>query len=148
MGRIIDVVIYCAKSNNRYKAFFEEQQPGKWYGVRAEKLPPISFFEKLSMKSKAKESNSSSSYAKYSVSSINKSIGKANVRGEFFIGNNRCPFCGNTGFVKCGVCSEWTCSPENATSFKCAVCGNSGQISGHIDAAAGNLTQGNNKKFV
>ena len=100
MGRVIDVVIYHTNSNNRYKAFFEERQPGKWYGVRTEKMAPTSFFERMSMKSKAKKSKSNSPYAKLSVgSAVNKSSGKANVQGAFFIGSHQCPFCGNTNFV-------------------------------------------------
>lgn len=149
MARTIDVVIYCANSNNRYKAFFEEKQPGKWYGVRTEKMAPPSFFERMSMKSKAKKSKSNSPYAKLSVgSAVNKSSGKANVQGAFFIGSHQCPFCGNTNFVKCHVCHEWTCNQNGATQFKCAVCDNSGKISGQIDAASGNLSQSNNKKFI
>lgn len=148
MFREINVVIYCANSNNRYHAYFEEKQPEKWYGSRTEKMTPPSFFERMSMKSKAKKSKTSSPFAKLGGESmLNKSSNQTNVRGAFFIGSHQCPFCGNNNFVKCHVCHEWTCNPNGATQFTCAVCGNSGKITGQIDAASGSLSQNNNKKF-
>ncbi|MBQ7642925.1 MAG: hypothetical protein IJS67_03385 [Clostridia bacterium] len=148
MGRVIDVVIYCANSNNRYKAYFEEKSPLKWYGTTTEKMSPPSFFEKLALKARSKKHDSGFSFAKFN-SPLGKSSGKTNVQGAFFIGTHRCPFCGNTNFVKCGVCNEWTCNTDGSNRFKCAVCGNSGNITGQIDAASGNLSQssGNNKKI-
>ena len=144
MGRIIDVVIYCANSKNRYKAFFEEKQPGKWYGIGTEKLEPLSFFKRFALKMGAKKGNNSSPYAKVGVGGVT-----ANVQGTFYLGNHKCPFCGNTNYVKCHVCREWTCNKNGATQFKCAVCGNSGKITGTINAASGNLSQGqkSGKKF-
>lgn len=151
MGRIIDVVIYCRNSKNRYKAFFEEKQPGKWYGMYTEKMAPPSFFERLSLKNKVKKERSGSSFSKLNFgSSITKENGKNEVKGTFFIGAHQCPFCGNTNFVKCNTCHEWTCNKNGDTYFKCAVCDNSGKISGKIDSASGNLaqSQSKNKKII
>ena len=147
MGRIIDITIYCARGNNRYKAHFEEKQPLKWYGIRTEVLPPLSFFEKMSLRTRAKSNKNESYLPKFNASSsVNKSGVRANVQGTFYIGDHRCPHCGNTSYVKCHACSEWTCSPKGANQFTCAVCGNSGKISGTIDSASGNLGSGNNNK--
>lgn len=44
----------------------------------------------------------------------------------------KCPWCGNTGFVRCGNCGKITCCPGGSTSFTCAYCGNSGKITGTI----------------
>lgn len=44
----------------------------------------------------------------------------------------KCPWCGNTDFVKCGNCGKITCHDSNSESFSCAHCGNSGKVSGVI----------------
>ena len=40
-----------------------------------------------------------------------------------------CPICGNKDIVRCGKCHRITCYDGSGT-FKCAFCGNSGQVSG------------------
>ena len=45
----------------------------------------------------------------------------------------KCPYCGNTAFVKCGKCGNITCLKGDAKNFKCAYCGNSGKITGYIE---------------
>jgi len=148
MRKKIDVVIHCSNSKNRYKECFEERQSGAWYGIGEEKLAPLSFFERLALKSNANRSKKTSFQFKKSSAFSPSSSNKANVRGVFYIGAHKCPYCGNGDFVKCNVCGEWTCSKEGATYFKCAICGNEGAISGQINAASGDLSQNNSKKHT
>ena len=44
----------------------------------------------------------------------------------------KCPWCGNTDFVKCGRCGKITCHKTNTSEFSCVHCGNSGKVSGTI----------------
>ncbi len=44
----------------------------------------------------------------------------------------KCPWCGQTDFVKCGSCGKLTCHDENSEDFSCAHCGATGKISGTI----------------
>ena len=37
-----------------------------------------------------------------------------------------CPYCGNTGWVRCGACGNLTC--YNSGRFTCSWCGNSGEV--------------------
>lgn len=152
MGRVIDVVIYCANSNNRYKTYFEEQTSQKWYGVSMERMVPPTLPERNEIRARALKANGEPSFFKKlfgSVSSAKSNGGKTNVSGVFYIGSHQCPYCGNRNFVKCHKCKEWTCNPSGAKEFRCAICGNSGTITGKIDAASGNLSNGtgNKKKF-
>ena len=57
---------------------------------------------------------------------------------QFTIGRRRvgpqykCPWCGNTDFVKCGGCGKITCNPISSKEFSCAHCGRNGKITGTI----------------
>lgn len=44
-----------------------------------------------------------------------------------------CPVCGNKDIVRCGKCHRITCY-DGKDRFKCAYCGNSGQVSGTIQS--------------
>lgn len=44
----------------------------------------------------------------------------------------KCPWCGNTDFVRCGKCGKITCHDSRSDDFSCVHCGNSGKISGSI----------------
>ena len=44
-----------------------------------------------------------------------------------------CPICGNKDIVRCGKCHHITCY-DGKGRFKCAYCGNSGQVSGTIQS--------------
>lgn len=44
----------------------------------------------------------------------------------------KCPWCGNRGYVRCGVCHNITCYNNNFNEFTCAYCGNSGNVTGVI----------------
>lgn len=44
----------------------------------------------------------------------------------------KCPWCGNTDFVRCGNCGRITCHDGKSNKFHCEHCGNSGEISGVI----------------
>lgn len=48
----------------------------------------------------------------------------------------RCPYCGNTVFVRCGKCGKLTCYPGKGT-FACDHCGNRGEVNGTIDSLEG-----------
>lgn len=39
-----------------------------------------------------------------------------------------CPYCGGPGWVSCGKCGKLTCWGNEETNFKCAWCGNSGEV--------------------
>ena len=136
MGNRIDVVIYCRKGKHRYQATFEEQAPAKWYGVAAKALEPITLFEKMKLK---KEHTNVSIYKS---KMMQNPLGSAD--GTFYSGSLMCPNCGCTSFVKCSKCGELTCHPLGGSTFKCAVCGNEGNVSGHIKSMSGS-TSGNSK---
>ena len=145
MGRVINLTIYCSrKTGGRYKAYFEERMTGKWYGIKAESLPALSYFERVGLKNSVKSSknNSGTLLKKISFAPKTESTSKT-VRGAFYSGVLKCPDCGNTGYVKCNVCSELTCY-DGSGHFICAVCGNSGNVSGHISDLNGNSSNSNN----
>ncbi|MBQ6980318.1 MAG: hypothetical protein IJQ07_06705 [Clostridia bacterium] len=148
MGRIISKTIYCANSKGRYLAYFEEKTPGQWVGIKSERLPDMSFFEKKRLKSKMQHKNKPSIFKSISLININIAPIKsdADVNGEFFSGTLKCPNCGNTNFIKCNVCGELTCARQKETHFTCAVCGNSGPVSGTITNLNGNVNRNNNDK--
>lgn len=111
MGRMINLTIYCQNGKGHYKAYFEERLHGHWYGIRAEAMPNLSFFEKLSLKnSYIKRSSSSIGLKSFKIGSGSSN---GNFTGQFFTGNLKCPSCGNSNFV-------------------IAVCGNSGEVKGTI----------------
>lgn len=146
MGRIISKTIYCANSKGRYLAYFEEKTPGQWIGIKSEKLPDMSFFEKKRLKSKMQHKNKPSIFKTISLINITPIKSDAAVNGEFFSGNLKCPNCGNTNFIKCNVCGELTCAKPNQSHFTCAVCGNSGQVSGTISNLNGDVSGNNRNK--
>lgn len=147
MGRIISKTIYCANSKGRYLAYFEEKTPGHWEGVRSEKLSDLSFFEKQRLKSQANKKSKPSIFKSISLISVAPNKHNSDVNGEFFSGNLKCPNCGNTNFIKCNVCGELTCAKSNQSYFTCAVCANSGPVSGTISNLNGDVS-GNNKNKV
>lgn len=143
MGRVINLIIYCQNGKGRYRAYFEERVHGHWYGIRSEKMPDLSFFEKLSLKNQHKKS-SSGSLALKSFKVSNTSAG-GNFSGEFYSGSLRCPTCGNSNFVKCHRCGELTCW-NGKSNFVCAVCGNSGEVKGTISDVSANSSGGGTKQ--
>ena len=44
----------------------------------------------------------------------------------------KCPYCGNTGFVRHGTCGKLSCKKAGAKQFKCAYCNEYGEITGTI----------------
>ena len=129
MGRIISLIIYCQNGKGRYKAYFEERLHGHWYGIRSEAMSNLSFFEKISLKnSHRKQSSSSIGLKSFKIGSGSSN---GNFTGQFYIGNLKCPSCGNSNFVKCSVCGELTCW-NGKSNFTCTVCGNSGEVKGTI----------------
>ena len=39
-----------------------------------------------------------------------------------------CPYCGSTGWVRCGKCGKLTCYNGEGNSFTCAWCKSSGKL--------------------
>lgn len=144
MGRIINLVIYCRNGKGRYKAYFEEKSPGYWYGIRAERMPDLSFFEKLSLKNSHKQKFGSSLLKTFRMEN---GSANENYTGEFCRGDLKCPSCGNNNFVKCGVCGELTCWNDASPNFVCAVCGNSGQVSGIISGVSANSSNNSKRTY-
>lgn len=154
MGRTFSMTIYCGNVKGcRYRAIFEEQKPGEWYGIKSERLKPLSFLEK-----KALQSQFSPKTSKF----FTPVLGKYNpdnqpaptVNGSFYSGVLKCPDCGNTQYVKCNICHQLTCY-DRSGHFTCAVCGNSGKVSGYINSLSGtannthetNNSKNNNSKY-
>ena len=52
----------------------------------------------------------------------------------------KCPYCGNTGFVRCGRCHKLTCYSDGG-KFTCDHCGNVGDVTGTIDTLEGDRTR-------
>ena len=48
----------------------------------------------------------------------------------------KCPYCGNTEFVRCGKCKKLTCYSGKGI-FVCDHCGNKGEVNGTIDSLEG-----------
>lgn len=44
----------------------------------------------------------------------------------------KCPWCGNTSYVRCGRCGKLTCYDDRTDTFTCGHCGNRGKITGTI----------------
>lgn len=44
----------------------------------------------------------------------------------------KCPWCGNTDFVRCGRCGKITCHSVFDENFSCVHCGNAGKVNGVI----------------
>ena len=143
MGRTINLIIYCQNGKGRYRAYFEERVHGHWYGVRSEKMSDLSFFEKLSLKNQHKKSSGGGSLALKSFKVSSSSGG--NFSGQFYAGNLKCPTCGNSNFVKCNNCGELTCW-SGKSGFTCAVCGNSGEVTGTISDVSANSGGGETKQ--
>ncbi len=155
MNRIIDVMFYCSKSpmskTNRYKTFFEEKQPQQWTAIRCEKVAPLSFFEKRSLKNDPTREDKKSTFSN-SLASLFRTKPKEEVQqpeskqvtvdGAFYLGSHLCPYCEQTGFMKCGKCHSFSCIKEGEKNFTCVVCGNVGTLNGTIKSASGNT--GNN----
>lgn len=45
----------------------------------------------------------------------------------------KCPYCGNTDFVRCGSCRKLTCYSGEG-DFDCDHCGSRGEVTGHIES--------------
>ena len=136
MGQKMETKMYCQTGKGAFIAVFEELQSEKWYAMEAKPLEEKpaqkpSLFQRIGL---AFSSKPTTTY----------NPPKQRVKGGFFIGDMKCPYCGNKSFVKCGNCGELTCFPEGGTRFKCIPCGNQGEISGTISNMNGNVN--NNRK--
>lgn len=133
MGQKMETKMYCQTGKGAFIAVFEEVNREEWYAMEAKPLPQEkpekqSFFQKIGL---AFSSKPTTTY----------NPPKKQVKGAFFIGDMKCPFCGNKSFVKCGACGELTCFPEGGKKFKCIPCGNEGEISGTISDMDGNVNE-------
>lgn len=137
MGQKMEVKMYCQTGKGAFIAVFEELKPEEWYSMEAKMLPPPppaqkpSFLQKIGLMKSPEPVRSAPQK-------------KMQVKGAFFIGDMKCPFCGNTSFVKCGSCGELTCFPADGKYFKCIPCGNSGEVSGTISDMSGDMDNGGN----
>ena len=133
MGQKMETKMYCQSGKGAFIAVFEELSSEHWYAMEAKPLPEEkpskpSFLQRLGM---ALSSKPTTTY----------NPPKRHVKGAFFIGDMRCPFCGNSSFIKCGSCGELTCFKEGGTHFKCIPCGNQGEVSGTISDMDGNVNE-------
>ena len=64
----------------------------------------------------------------YSVGGGQHDISDARIGPQY-----KCPWCGDTSFVRCGKCQNLTCYDSSGT-FTCAHCGRSGKVSGYIES--------------
>lgn len=86
---------------------------------------------KLTMLEGKKTDSASYRYYPSSQSKGLKTIDLSNglVTGKTY----HCPVCGNKDIVRCGKCHRITCYDGKGT-FRCAFCGNSGQVSGTMQS--------------
>lgn len=71
---------------------------------------------------------------RYASSSQSKGLKKIDLSNGLVTGGTyHCPVCGNKDIVRCGKCHRITCY-DGKGSFKCAYCGNSGQVSGTMQS--------------
>lgn len=135
MGRIITTTVYCPnRQGGRYRATFEEKELGEWYGVRADKLAPLTAAERQALRNQTtkKEGGLLSFLSRLSA----KKPETLDVRGNFYSGELVCPECGCTAFVKCGNCNQLSCY-DGGDTYTCAACGASGRVEGHIENLSG-----------
>lgn len=57
----------------------------------------------------------------------------------------KCPYCGNTDFVRCGRCQKQTCLAHGRTDFHCAHCDIIGTLNGGIPSISGIESEGQGK---
>jgi len=139
VGRIISVLMYCQNSNGSYKYYFEEREPGEWYGTKTEKVAAVSLFEKNRIKNEALNPKKSGGF----LSSLlrpqraQEASESMPASGNFYYGESGCPYCGNLSYVKCNNCHKLTCWNPNNKRFTCAICGNKGEVVGTIDSLDG-----------
>lgn len=86
---------------------------------------------KLTMLSGLKTSSVPNHCASTEKSNVLKTLNLSNglAAGRTY----HCPICGNKDIVRCGKCHRITCY-NGKGKFKCAYCGNSGQVSGTIQS--------------
>ena len=128
MPRQMNVMMYCChsvKQNKKYTAKFEEREAGKWSGISTEKIPEPTLFQRLGLTSKPQS----------------QPAAQMDMKGIFYIGSHRCPYCGNDGFVRCNGCGSLSCKPSCADTFHCGGCGVDGKITGKIEKLSGSSTE-------
>lgn len=141
MGQKVEVKMHCSSGRGDFIAIFEETNPEKWVAMEAKLIPPPqkqSFLERVGnfISSSGQSFGSQGSYTPFITQS------QVQMKGSFYNGDMKCPFCGKNSFVKCGRCGELSCHRSGDNSFKCP-CGNSGTISGTISDMEG---QTNNER--
>lgn len=137
MGQKMETKMYCQTGKGAFIAVFEELEREEWYAMEAKPLPVEQPAEKPAGKPSLLQRLGLAFSSKPTTPSYNPP--KKHVKGAFFMGDMKCPFCGNQGFVKCGACGELTCFPENGKHFKCIPCGNEGEVSGTISDMDGSM---------
>lgn len=105
--------VKCVSSHNTFYARYDYAYDGVWvltYGLK-------------SAPSDASESSSTG------ITKIN--LGNSRTGPQY-----KCPYCGNTEFVRCGKCRKLTCYSGRGT-FHCEHCGHSGEVTGYIESLEG-----------
>ena len=112
-NNVVFVEMMCGRAHKKFYARYDLAFDKKWvlaYGIKH--IPP---------------SEGSSQFR----SSIKK-IDLSNARtGPQY----KCPYCGNTGFVRCG-CGNITCYSGTGISV-CEYCGDAGEVTAYIDSLSG-----------
>lgn len=98
------VMAKCRTSQRPYGIRIEKRMNGTWYCTWAFKL--------------SEKAGSNEGYGDNMIS------GRVDIDPEY----PGCPYCGATGWVSCGNCKKLTCYSGEETRFKCAWCGNSGEL--------------------
>jgi len=98
------VMAKCRTSQRPYGIRIEKRMNGTWYCTWAFKL--------------SEKAGSNEGYGENMIS------GRVDIDPEY----PGCPYCGATGWVSCGNCKKLTCYSGEETRFKCAWCGNSGEL--------------------
>lgn len=107
MDNLFFLEVKCKKTHSTFYARFDLAADDKWVLTYGEKNLP-------------RTSGSSSG------KNVNHDLSNCRVGPQY-----GCPYCGNTGFVKCSRCGKYTCYSEGR--FTCEHCGHSGDVNGTID---------------
>lgn len=144
MGMTVSVTMYCSNyEGQRYRAMYVEEQPRQWKAIRSEEIPPLTEGQRKALYNKVhgiveKPSFSKKLFGLMAGKKQEEAPEEDNgtqMSGNIY-GDVKCPHCGNTGYVKCGVCKRLSCW-DGGPKFHCAVCGNNGTVTGTIDSLGG-----------
>jgi len=138
MGKKFEVKMHCRTGKGAFIAVFEEMKPNEWWSMEAKPLPAPQPDKKQSLLQRL-------GFVKKTEPPKQEPQNKTQIQGAIYIGEMRCPYCGNESFVRCGVCGEYTCLPgEPQKTYKCAACGAEGPIDGVMTDLSGDMGDNQN----